>query len=119
METVVECVDIEAMLVFCTEELGCRVELITPADDPAEYVVAGHGARLRLVRSETDRPVRLRLSVDHDPGTARRELCAPNGTVVELVPLDGAIAIAENTALLEGWGLPVTIEEEGGPHGEA
>ena len=56
LETVLECVDLDAMVEFFTTELGCRLELITPADDPREYVVASDGSRIRLVRSSRDVP---------------------------------------------------------------
>jgi uncharacterized protein YjlB len=100
METVVECIDIDAMVAFCTDELECRIELITPADDPAEYVVAGHGARLRLVRSDIDRPIRLRLSAGRELGDGERELRAPNGSIVELVPPAGSVSIPDSIPTL-------------------
>ncbi len=87
LETVLECVDLDAMVEFFTTELGCRLELITPADDPREYVVASDGSRIRLVRSSRDVPGRLRLvrsagiaSTDEQVSTI-----APNGTIVEFV----------------------------------
>lgn len=100
METVIECADLDAMVGFCTDVLGCRIELITPADNPAQYVVAGHGARLRLVRSDTDSPIRLRLSVGRELGDDERELRAPDGSIVELVPPADAVSIPENEPAL-------------------
>jgi mannose-6-phosphate isomerase-like protein (cupin superfamily) len=100
METIIECTDLDGMVAFCTDVLGCRLELITPADDPTEYVVAGHGARLRLVRSDTDHPIRLRLTASSELGDDEREICAPDGSVVELVPLADAVSIPENEPTL-------------------
>ena len=100
METVIECADLDAMVGFCTDVLGCRIELITPADNPAQYVVAGHGARLRLGRSDTDSPIRLRLSVGRELGDDERELRAPDGSIVELVPPADAVSIPENEPAL-------------------
>ncbi len=97
LETIIECTDLDAMVAFCTDALGCRLELITPADDPTQYVVSGHGARLRLVRSDTDRPVRLRLSVS---GENWRELRAPNGSVVQLGPSAEGVCVPENAPTL-------------------
>ncbi len=84
LESVLECSDLDAMVAFFVDQLRCRVELITPADDPAEYVVAGHGARLRLVRG-ADVAGRLRLFRSDVPaGTPTVTLVAPNGTAVEV-----------------------------------
>ena len=100
METVIECTDIDDMVAFFTGDLGFRIELITPADDPAECVIHGHGARLRMIRSETDRPVRLRLNVAADFGDGERELTAPNGTTVELARQSAVVQIPVSNATL-------------------
>ncbi len=60
----------------------------------------GHGARLRLVRSDIDRPVRLRLNAGRELGDGEHELRAPNGSVVELVPPAGAVSIPDNIPTL-------------------
>jgi len=102
LEIVVECTDLDAMVEFCTSTaaLGCRIELITPADDPAEYVVSRHGVRLRLIRSDVDRPVSLRLDVEDDIVDGERWLVAPNGSVVELVSSSAASSVPDNVASL-------------------
>ncbi len=100
METVIECVDVDAMLAFFVDDVDFRLELVSPADDPSEYVVAGHGARVRLVRGDTDRPVRLRLSTPRDSDDGHDQLLAPNGTVVELVSPLEAVAMPEPVATL-------------------
>ncbi|MCP3914678.1 MAG: hypothetical protein GY711_03860 [bacterium] len=35
---------------FFTEQLGFRLDVVFPADDPSVAVVSGHGVRLRLER---------------------------------------------------------------------
>ena len=87
LETVLECTDVTAMVEFFTAELGCRLELVTPADDPHEYVVSFGAVRIRLVRSSRDVPGRLRLtqSVANSSGGEQALVTAPNGTVVEFV----------------------------------
>ncbi len=90
LETVVEARDLDALLRFFCDELGCRIELVTPADDPSDYVVVGHGARFRLRRSAADVPVMLRLD-----GDAARRLVAPNGSVVEIVERTGDILVPD------------------------
>jgi len=76
---VLPCADIARTLAFF-EELGFRVEAVSPADDPVVVVVVGHGLRLRLDRHATGDPGVLRL----ESGEVRT-LVAPNGTRVELV----------------------------------
>ena len=103
LETVIECLDVDAMVEFFTSELGCRLELVTPADDPREFVVATDGARLRLVRSSRDVPARLRFVRS---GAARQGLSvpasvtAPNGTTVEFVASAESMVIPENQPTL-------------------
>ncbi|MEL7158122.1 MAG: AraC family ligand binding domain-containing protein [Actinomycetota bacterium] len=65
---------------FFTDELGFRLQLITPADDPRLAVVEGLGLRLRIERDRAPGPITL---VVEGEGPARR---APNGAVVEFVP---------------------------------
>jgi len=73
-----------------------RMEEIFPADDPAEAVFSGFGARVRLVRGEA--PGRLRLRAD-DPvllGDARQ--VSPGGTLVEIAPLAPPVEVPVPTA---------------------
>jgi len=50
------CSDLDGTLAFLTERLGFRLEMITPADDPAVALVSGHDVRMRLEREPSDRP---------------------------------------------------------------
>jgi quercetin dioxygenase-like cupin family protein/catechol 2,3-dioxygenase-like lactoylglutathione lyase family enzyme len=82
--------DLAADLAFYTRELGFRLDMIFPADDPAVAVVSGHGLRLRLERGAAIADVApgvLRLlCVDPDAlAGGRRELTAPNGVLVQIV----------------------------------
>lgn len=88
METVSDCRDLEATLSFFTGELGWRIHLVTPADDPSEYVVEEpcSGGRLRLRRSAADVPVQLRVG-----GTSPRVHVAPNGSTVTVVRPDPVV----------------------------
>lgn len=65
-----------------TEQFGFRVDVIFPADDPANAVVSGHGLRLRLTAADRPRPVTIRLVTD-SPG---EPLTLPGGTRVEYAP---------------------------------
>lgn len=48
------------------ERLGFRVDVIFPADNPANAVVSGHGLRLRLMAADNPTPATVRL--DPAPG---------------------------------------------------
>ncbi len=86
-EIVLPCADLPPTLAFFVEHLGFRVETIFPAEEPTVASLSGHGLRLRLQPGSGD-PGHIRLGCD-DPGPAgERRICAPNGTVVELVPTD-------------------------------
>jgi quercetin dioxygenase-like cupin family protein/catechol 2,3-dioxygenase-like lactoylglutathione lyase family enzyme len=79
--------DLAADLAFYTQELGFRLDLIFPADDPSVAVLSGHGLRLRLERGAAVAPGVLRL-LCLDPGAfagGRRELTAPNGVRIQIV----------------------------------
>jgi quercetin dioxygenase-like cupin family protein/catechol 2,3-dioxygenase-like lactoylglutathione lyase family enzyme len=78
--------DLAADLAFYTQELGFRLDMIFPADDPRAAVLSGHGLRLRLERGADVAPGVLRL-LCLDPGTVaggRREVTAPNGVRIQI-----------------------------------
>lgn len=78
-------------IAFFTDELGFRLDLITPADDPALAVLSGSGISLRVDRSVPPTPQRLRIERE-----THNQLHAPNGIVVDLVaPASGAIEIPQ------------------------
>lgn len=81
---VLSCEELDPAVAFFTETLGFRLDMISPADDPAVAVLSGHGLRLRLDRNARAAPATLQLSC----ATGRpRTLVAPNGTCIEIVPL--------------------------------
>ncbi|MDJ0686448.1 MAG: cupin [Alphaproteobacteria bacterium] len=86
------CADLNATIGFFRDQLGFRLDVIFPADDPRVADLSGHGIRLRLERGAEGPAGRLRL-VTEDPerfGGAGAALTAPNGTVVEIrAPADG------------------------------
>jgi quercetin dioxygenase-like cupin family protein/catechol 2,3-dioxygenase-like lactoylglutathione lyase family enzyme len=79
--------DLAADLAFYTQELGFRLDMIFPADDPAVAVLSGYGLRLRLERNAAVAPGALRLlCLDPDAfAEGRRELTAPNGVRIQIV----------------------------------
>ncbi|MGO9712967.1 MAG: cupin domain-containing protein [Polyangiaceae bacterium] len=91
-EVVLPCEDLDATLAFFTERLGFRVETIFPADDPTVAVIAAHGVRLRLQRAPQGAPLVLRLRCG-DPAVGGQVLTAPNGTRIELSPVETAVVV--------------------------
>ena len=79
-----------------TEQLGFRVDVIFPADDPANAVVSGHGLRLRLVASNDASPITVRLVTD-TPGD---DVTLPGGTRVERVPATTSYQLPDNAPSL-------------------
>lgn len=87
-------------------ELGFRLDAIFPADDPAVLRLSGHGVEIELRRGLTGGG---RLRVSSSEFWQERELVAPNGTVLELVPEE------------RGYVLPEVVRElsiERAPRGE-
>ena len=76
-------------LPFYTKTLGMRLENIFPADDPSVASFSGHGMRLRIEKGADVGVGHLRILTDDVDGFAdgARELTAPNGTRVSIVPL--------------------------------
>lgn len=74
---------------FFTKTLGFRMDEIFPADDPRVAVFSGYGLRVRVEKDAAAAPAVLRLLCD-DPvliAGGETELTAPNGTLVQIVPL--------------------------------
>jgi len=89
---VIECIDLDAMVEFLVDEVGLRIDTISPADEPAEIALSGHGIAIRLRRSTRDVPSHLLLRVrSEDIGV--ESLVAPNGTVVEFVTDSLAVVV--------------------------
>lgn len=76
-------------LPFYTKVLGLRMDSIFPADNPQVATFSGHGLRLRIEKGADVPAGRIRILTDDPAGFAdgERHLTAPNGTVVEVVPL--------------------------------
>jgi len=80
--------DLRADLGFFGGNLGMRLDMIYPADDPSVAVYSGHGLRVRLEQRVGANPD-LRILTD-DPSFADRVkiLTSPGGTRVEVHPLN-------------------------------
>ena len=76
--------DFAATLAFFRSQLGFRLDMIRPADEPSIAVLSGHGVHLRLDRSWSGSAGAVRLTV---AGLDQAdELAAPNGTRIVRVP---------------------------------
>ena len=85
-EVVLPSTNLSEDISFFTKQLGLRMEMIYPADDPRVVVLSGHGLRLRIEQGGSAAPGLLRLlsaTPDLIAGGARR-LTAPNGTRIEI-----------------------------------
>jgi quercetin dioxygenase-like cupin family protein len=80
--------DLKEDLPFFTKTLGLRLDMIYPADDPEVAVLSGHGLRLRLQRGASEPPCTLRLLTEDPDAFAAPVLFAPNGTRIEIEPLN-------------------------------
>ena len=91
-EVVLPCAQLDPTVGFLVR-LGFRLEVISPADDPAIAQLSGHGLRVRLDRTAAGPPGMLRLLCDGPIDTA--ELTAPNGTRVLFAPADPPLAVPD------------------------
>ncbi len=74
---------------FFTKVLGMRMDMIYPADNPRVAVFSGHGLRLRVEKDAPELPGTIRILTEDPEGFAdgKTKLVAPNGTKVEIAPL--------------------------------
>ena len=81
--------ELRADLPFYMKQLGFRLDMIYPADDPQIAVLSGHGLRLRIEKGAAEAPGTIRILTD-DAGFAggARSLTAPNGTRIEVDELN-------------------------------
>ncbi|MEL7115530.1 MAG: cupin domain-containing protein [Pseudomonadota bacterium] len=82
---------------FYTKVLGMRMDMIYPADDPTVAVFSGHGLRLRIEKDAPEPPGTIRICAE-DPSAfadGALRLTAPNGTVVEVHPLNPPLVMPE------------------------
>ena len=91
-EVVVPCPELDQTLSFFVDQLGFRVEMITPADNPNTAIVSGFGIRLCLRTGGSGKDIVLRLhSVDRTAET----LQAPNGTTIEITNPSVSVELPE------------------------
>ncbi len=89
--------ELRADIPFYTKVLKMRMDLIYPADDPRVAVFSGHGFRLRIEKDAPEPPGTLRILTDtpEEFADGATELTAPNGTRVEILPLNEPLIMPE------------------------
>ncbi|MFM7492333.1 MAG: cupin, partial [Acidimicrobiaceae bacterium] len=91
-EVVVPCLDLDETLSFFLTNLGFRVEMITPADNPNTAIISGYGVRLCLCSGGSGKGITVRLNSDN---RATQTLHAPNGTTIEIINTSTEVVLPE------------------------
>ena len=93
---ILPCHDLDASLEYFIEELGFRIEVISPADGPQTALLSGHGGLIRLQRVSGEyQPVHAQVRCsDGDPRVGDLAV-APNGSRIEFVAAEPALVIPE------------------------
>ncbi|MCC1484989.1 cupin domain-containing protein [Winogradskyella immobilis] len=86
----------QAQLVLSSQELtkdmdyftslGFQLNQIFPSDDPAVAIMSGHGIQIRLDKYADCNSPTLHLLTDTPEQFSDKELTAPNGTVIKILP---------------------------------
>ena len=89
--------DLRGDIAFFTKQIGLRMDMIYPADDPAVAVFSGHGISLRLDAALKAGPGHLMIRTDDVPGFAQGEaaLTSPGGTQVHVTELDPPLVMPQ------------------------
>lgn len=114
-EVVLGCSSLDETVAFFVDQLGFRVQMIYPADDPSVTLLSAYGLNIRLERNDAyPSLVTLRLLVKENSllwKDQRKELIAPNGTKIELIeehenlslpPIEQSLVITKKTDE-SGW----------------
>ncbi|NKB41526.1 MAG: cupin [Ilumatobacter sp.] len=96
---VVACTDLEGEVDFFTSEVGFRIRLVTPADDPRRVELQRGGTVVELRRCGNDVPIRLRVEDDNER-CVECELRSPGGSIVEFGMRPASLAVPESVPSL-------------------
>lgn len=96
LATILPCRDLDGSLEYFIDELGFRIEVISPADGPRTALLSGYGGLVRLQKVDGDyQPVHLQIScVNDDPRIGTKAL-APNGSRIQFISADPGIEIPD------------------------
>lgn len=94
--TVIPCRDLDETIDFFRDQLGFRIEVISPADSPRTALMSGHGALVRLQRVAGNfDPGVLELLCEEsdDLAVSGQDVIAPNGTRIRAVPTHSEVGL--------------------------
>lgn len=77
--------DLPAEINFFTD-LGFRLDIIFPADDPAVAVMSGYDLHIRIDKHADVAPPTIYLLTDHPEEPGEGTITAPGGTTINIVP---------------------------------
>lgn len=92
-ETVLPTTDLAGDIGFFTKQLGFRMDMIFPADDPAEAVFSGHGLRFRLRRGAGTPPGQIGFATDDPALLALPPGSSPGGTRITIARIDPPLTL--------------------------
>ena len=91
VQIVLPCSPFDETLTFFKDQLGFRIDMISPADDPSIAVISGYGMNIRLERN-MDKSIELTSKIcvilndeSNVDITENTELIAPNGTKIQFL----------------------------------
>ena len=79
--TIIGCEHFDRELQFFCEDVGMKVAMISPADNPHTAVVSGFGTQIELTTKGGHGPGTVRVRMD-DPEQAPHKLRSPGGTLI-------------------------------------
>ena len=83
--TVLQAKDVQQTAEYLRDELGFRIDLIFPADDPSSAEMNGHGLQLLIERADVRDQTRLQIrTACADLLKRTQPVIAPNGTLIEI-----------------------------------
>lgn len=92
-ELVLPCLDLTANIDFFKEQLGFKIVVIFPADDPSVCVMTGYGMQIRLKRVMKIETTPSSISLLCNNLEETKKLTAPNGCKIEFVDANPPLLI--------------------------
>ncbi|MEM6761008.1 MAG: cupin domain-containing protein [Pseudomonadota bacterium] len=87
--------DLSGDIGFFNGQLGLRMDMIYPADDPRVAVFSGHGLLVRLEVGRAAGALLIEAAAPDEILAGARRVVSPGGTEVEIVPLNPPLAMPD------------------------
>ncbi|CAF1493027.1 unnamed protein product, partial [Adineta ricciae] len=91
-QIVLRCLTLNDNVQFFKDQLGFRVDMIRPADDPSEIILSGYGMRIKLERHHEQTSVLLQLLLKED-SDKMNDLISPNGTKIQFIKVSSKLSL--------------------------